>query len=179
MGKYLLLLRGINVGGRNKLPMPRLKQFLDELGYLEVQTYIQSGNAVLSSRQKAPTIAATVEKQLAARFDFDSDLIKALVLSRSELKAMVEDRPKGFGDQPDVYHSDGIFMMDIGVAEAMTAFSPMEGVDTIWPGKGIIYSQRLSAKRTKTRLNRMMAHPLYKSMTIRSWSTVTSLLDLL
>jgi uncharacterized protein (DUF1697 family) len=63
-------------------------------------------------------------------------------------------------------------------AEAMAAFSPKEGVDTVWPGDGVIYSQRLSAKRTQSRLNRVMASPAYKSMTIRNWNTTTKLLEL-
>ena len=101
------------------------------------------------------------------------------MLSRRELKAIIDDRPKGFGDEPEKYHSDAIFLMGLTPKEALTAFSPLEGVDTLWPGKSVIYSQRLSAKRTKSRLNRMMASPLYKSMTIRTWGTVTKLLDLL
>ena len=57
----------------------------------------------------------------------------------------------------------------------MTAFNPREGVDRIWPGEGVIYSQRLSAQRTKSRLSTVMSSPLYKSMTIRSWSTTVKL----
>jgi uncharacterized protein (DUF1697 family) len=69
--------------------------------------------------------------------------------------------------------------MGLSPKEALTAFSPLEGVDTLWAGKGVIYSQRLSARRTKSRLNRMMASPLYKSMTIRNWATTLKLLEML
>ena len=179
MTRYLVLLRGINVGGKNKLPMSKLKQFLEELGFEQVQTYIQSGNVVLRSRLAPATIAQKIEDQLVTAFDMDSELIKVLVLSRDQFQAIIDDRPKGFGDAPDKYHSDAIFLMGIAAEEAMTAFSPLEGVDTLWPGKGVIYSQRLSAKRTKSRLNRMMASPLYKSMTIRSWGTTIKLLEML
>ena len=85
----------------------------------------------------------------------------------------------GFGDQPDKYHSDAIFLMDIDTTQAMPAFKPREGVDKVWPGDGVIYSQRLSALRTKSRLNQAMSSPLYKSMTIRSWSATIKLLDIL
>jgi uncharacterized protein (DUF1697 family) len=61
----------------------------------------------------------------------------------------------------------------------MPVFNPQEGVDKIWPGDGVIYSQRLSSKRTKSRLSRIMATPEYKSMTIHSWSTTTTLLEIL
>jgi uncharacterized protein (DUF1697 family) len=69
--------------------------------------------------------------------------------------------------------------MGIDADEAMTVFSPRDGVDKVWPGKDVIYSQRLSAERTKSRLNRIMSSPLYKSMTIRSWQTTLALLDLM
>jgi uncharacterized protein (DUF1697 family) len=60
----------------------------------------------------------------------------------------------------------------------MTAFDPRPGVDTVWPGVGVVYSQRLSAERTRSRLNKVMGSPLYKSMTIRNWATTTKLADL-
>jgi uncharacterized protein (DUF1697 family) len=173
---YLVLLRGINVGGKNKLPMAALKAFLEGLGFDQVQTYIQSGNAIVQSSLSAAGIAGKIEKELGAAFTLDSDLIKVLVLSRRQLKPVVDNRPKGFGDAPDKYHSDAIFLMGLSPKEALTAFSPLDGVDTLWAGKGVIYSQRLSAKRTKSRL---MASPLYKSMTIRTWGTVIKLLDML
>jgi uncharacterized protein (DUF1697 family) len=60
----------------------------------------------------------------------------------------------------------------------MAAFDPRPGVDTVWPGDGVIYSQRLSAERTRSRLSRIMGSPMYQSMTIRSWATVTRLAEL-
>jgi uncharacterized protein (DUF1697 family) len=67
--------------------------------------------------------------------------------------------------------------MGIDAADAMKVFDPRPGVDQVWPGKGVIYSQRLSAQRTKSRLNKIMGSPAYKSMTIRSWQTTLALLE--
>lgn len=176
--KYIVLLRGINVGGKNKVPMAGLKTCLEELGFLNVSTYIASGNVILESTKSAKEVQVQIEKALPKAFKLDSELIKILVLTPKQLKAVVDNKPKGFGEQPNAYHSDAIFLMDITVKQAMSAFSPRDGVDTIWPGKGVIYSQRVSAKRTKSRLNKIMASPLYKSMTIRNWNTTTKLLEL-
>jgi uncharacterized protein (DUF1697 family) len=175
---YLVLFRGINVGGKNKVPMGDLKALLTELGFQDVRTYIQSGNAVLRSELAADTIARRIESALPGRFRLDSELIRVLVLARADVEAAIDNRPKGFGDQPGTYHSDAIFLMDVDAAAAMTAFSPKEGVDAAWPGEGLIYSQRLSAQRTKSRLGRIASSPHYKSMTIRSWQTTTALMDL-
>ena len=178
MTTYVILFRGINVGGRNNVPMAGLRGLLTDLGFRNVRTYIQSGNAILTSELKAATIARRIEEAMPARFKLDSSVIRVLVLSRAELEAAIHQRPTGFGDQPDTYHSDAIFLMDVDAAEAMSAFSPKAGVDVVWPGNGLIYSQRLSAERTKSRLNRVTSSPLYKSMTIRSWQTTSALMDI-
>lgn len=101
------------------------------------------------------------------------------MLSRKQLEAIVESRPKGFGDTPSKYHSDALFLMGITAAKTMSIFSPREGVDAVWPGKGVIYSQRLSAERTRSRLGKIVGTPEYKLMTIRSWATTTKLLELM
>jgi len=179
MNTYIILLRGINVGGKNKVSMTELKKYLEELGFANVATFIASGNVILQSNKHTDDIKAQIEAVLPKTFKLDSELIKALVLSRNQLQAVIDHRPKGFGDEPDKYHSDAIFLMDIDVTQAMPAFNPREGVDKIWPGNSVIYSQRLSALRTKSRLNYAMSSPLYKSMTIRSWNTTIKLLDIL
>jgi uncharacterized protein (DUF1697 family) len=92
---------------------------------------------------------------------------------------MLRGKPKGFGEHSKTYHSDALFLMGGKVAEVIKAFSPREGVDTVWPGKGVIYHQRLSAQRTKSRLNKIMATPHYKDMTIRSWQTAEKLMEML
>jgi uncharacterized protein (DUF1697 family) len=177
--RYLVLLRGINVGGKNPVPMAGLRGLLEELGYADVSTYIASGNALLSSDRPAAEIKARLEEALPRTFALHSELVAVLVLTHAELRAIVDRRPDGFGDQPETYHSDAIFLMGIDAAEAMPAFDPRPGVDRVWPGDGVIYSQRLSAERTKSRLSKVMSSPAYRSMTIRSWATTIALLRLM
>jgi uncharacterized protein (DUF1697 family) len=177
--KYLVLLRGINVGGKNLIPMASLRRVLEGLGFSNVSTYIASGNAVLESNKSADAIGVQLQEALPGTFRLDDDLIRVLVLTRDQLKFIVDNKPQGFGEHPEKYHSDAIFLIGIDSASVMPLFSPREGVDTIWPGKGVVYSQRLSSQRTKSRLNKIMTTTAYKSMTIRTWSTTTRLLKLL
>ena len=179
MNTYVVLLRGINVGGKNIMSMAGLKKCLEELGFADVSTFIASGNAIFASDKPADKIRARIEDALVKSFKLDSKLVKVLVLSRKQLQAVIDRKPKGFGEQPGTYHSDAIFLMDIDAAQAMPVFNPREGVDKVWPGSGVVYSQRLSTRRTQSRLSKIMASPLYKSMTIRSWNTTTRLLDML
>jgi len=159
--------------------MAGLKRCLEEDGCKNVLTYIQSGNVILQSDLDAKTLGPKIETMLTQKFKLDSDLIKVLVLTEKQLQAVVDKKPKGFGDQPDKYYSDAIFLMGIGIDEAMSVFSPREGVDRVWPGDGVVYSERLGAMRVKSRLNRIVGTVPYKSMTIRSWNTTTKLLEIL
>src|SRR4029079_1930807 len=175
--RYLILLRGINVGGRNKLPMAALRELLESHGHTKVSTYIASSNGILSPDKSDAAIKHELEEALPKTFKLDSELIAVLVLTHAQLRAVVRDRPKGFGDQPGTYHSDAIFLMGIDAPTAMKVFDPRPDVDEVWPGKGVIYSQRLSAQRTKSRLAKIVGTPAYRSMTIRSWQTTLALLE--
>jgi uncharacterized protein (DUF1697 family) len=179
MNTYVILLRGINVGGKNKVPMADLRKCLEELGFSKVSTYIASGNVILESNKSASKVKSQIEAALPECFKLDSEIVKVLVLTRKQLQAVIDNKPEGFGEQPKQYHSDAIFLMDIDSAQAMSVFDPREGVDTVWPGDGVIYSQRLSAQRTKSRRGKIVGTPAYKSMTIRSWNTTTKLIEIL
>ena len=177
MTTYLVLLRGINVGGNNKVPMAPLRELLEELGHVDVSTYIASGNVILRSERPPAEIKREIEEALPKRFRLDSELIAVLVLTHAELRTVVKKKPKGFGEEPGTYHSDAIFLIGLDAVKAMEVFDPHPDVDRVWPGDGVVYSQRLSAQRTKSRLNKAITTPLYKSMTIRSWSTTLALLE--
>jgi len=176
---YLALLRGINVGGKNKVPMAQLRACFKDLGYASVQTYIASGNVIFESDKSAAELTEEIQHALPTRFDLDSGLIKILVLSRDQLRQIVGQAPAGFGAQPDTFHSDVIFLLGITSDDAMTVFNPREGVDRVWQGELAIYHQRLSAQRTKSRLAQAFSSPLYKHMTVRSWSTTARLMELM
>lgn len=177
--KYLILLRGVNVGGKGALSMAALKKQLEKAGFEDVSTYINSGNVIVASKKSAKSVQKEIEAILSKTFKLDREINKALVLTPAQLAAVVKNRPQGFGDEPKKYHSDAVFLLDVSLKEALKVFRPKEGVDAIWSGKGVIYSQRLSAKRTQSRLSRVIGTPAYKSMTIRNWNTTTKLLALM
>ena len=82
MTRYLVLLRGINVGGRNKVPMAALRELLESHGHTKVSTYIASGNVILRSDQSAAAIKRELEEALPKTFTLDSGQIAVLVLTR-------------------------------------------------------------------------------------------------
>lgn len=175
--RAVALLRGINVGGKNPVPMADLRAAMEAAGYGDVRTYIQSGNVLFSTDEPTAGLEARVEAVLEERFG-----IPILVVIRTErqFRAVVAKAPDGFGQHPDRYHSDAVFLKaPLTAATAMKVVQLRDGVDRAWPGTGLIYFERLSAQRTKSKLSAIMGTPEYKQMTIRSWSTTTKLLALL
>ena len=177
MRPYLVLLRAVNVGGRNKLPMQAVRNRLEGPECRNVSTYLASGNIVLESALAAGQVKQRVEGSLAGMVRPDEGPVTALVLSCEQVRTVVERRPEGFGAEPALYHSDVVFLIGVDPADALAAFNPREGVDAVWPGREVIYFRRLSARRTRSRLSAVVASPLYRSMTIRSWSTTARLWD--
>jgi len=173
--RYLALLRGINVGGKNPVPMAELRATFEDGGYGDVRTYIQSGNVLFSSDRPAKELEDSIEALLEARFGIP---LVVVVRSHRQLRSIVEKAPDGFGAAD--HHCDAVFLKTgLTGAQAMRVVHLREGVDRAWPGNGVIYFDRVSALRTKSKMSKIVGTPEYKRMTIRSWATTTKLLALL
>jgi uncharacterized protein (DUF1697 family) len=172
--RYLALLRGINVGGKNLVKMADLRAAFEKMGLDEVATYIQSGNVLFTApRQKREELAARIESALSRRFGVE---LKVVLLTEANLRAVVADAPRGFGW--DSHLCDVVFLRKpLTAKKAFGVLEMKEGIDRAWAGKGVIYMARLRSRATGSRLNRIASTPEYKDMTIRSWSTTTKLLD--
>jgi uncharacterized protein (DUF1697 family) len=90
MARLVVLLRGINIGSRNRISMPELRKALEDAGYDDVRTYLQSGNVVLSSTAPAREAAHDCERLIADRFGLE---IAVVARTRSELAKVVDRNP--------------------------------------------------------------------------------------
>ncbi|MGH2680525.1 MAG: DUF1697 domain-containing protein [Actinomycetota bacterium] len=179
MARYVALLRGINVGGKNLIPMPALKASFEQAGFDDVRTYIQSGNVLFSAPTSNQTeLARRIERMLADTFDH---YVASIVLrSRSQMRAIVEKAPEGFGSEPTKYRYDVCLLRSsLPAKKVVASVSTKEGVDRIWAGTGVVYFSRLTSRATQSRLNRVASLPVYQQMTIRNWNTTTRLRALL
>ena len=175
--QYVALLRGINVGGRNKVPMADLRSTFEADGYQAVRTYINSGNVLFESGAPPDSLEGELEAMLERRFGFP---LVVVVRSHLQLRKVVEEAPDGFGAEPETYHSDVIFLKaPLSSRQAIKVVERREGVDQAWPGTGVLYFARLSERRTQSRMSRIVGTPEYARMTIRNWATTTKLLALL
>ena len=91
MPTYVAMLRGINLGSRNKVAMAALRAMLEEqLGYQDVTTYIQSGNVVFKTSDKAAGLPAAINRAIQDEFGLD---IAVLVRTKQQMKKVVESNP--------------------------------------------------------------------------------------
>jgi uncharacterized protein (DUF1697 family) len=175
--RYVALLRGINVGGRNIVAMTDLREAFETAGFQAVSTYIQSGNVLFGSDSPRVALEGDVEAMLERRFGVP---LVVILRAHLQLRNIVEKAPDGFGGQPDTYHSDVIFLKaPLTSRQAMQVVEQREGVDQAWPGRGVLYFARVSERRAQSRMSRIVGTPEYQQMTIRSWTTTTKLLSLL
>lgn len=90
MTRYALLLRGVNVGTKNSLPMAELRAMLTNLACTEVQTYVQSGNAVFGTKRSEAALTKAIEQALAA---YMGRPIATTLRTFDQLKAIVDGNP--------------------------------------------------------------------------------------
>lgn len=91
MNQYIVLLKGINVGGHKKMPMADLRQLLTDNGFQEVQTYIQSGNVILRTPEhNSHIIEESISKAILKHFGFE---VPVLVKTRTELQRIFDASP--------------------------------------------------------------------------------------
>jgi uncharacterized protein (DUF1697 family) len=172
--RYLALLRGINVGGKNLIRMPELRASFERAGFTNVTTYIQSGNVLLDTKVKDPMkLSARIEQVLVTDFGCSSVVV---VVTQDQLQDVMQKAPPGFGSDPERYRYDVVFIKPpLCAHELLPAISLKEGVDEGFESSGVLYFRRLIEKASQSLLPKLVNHAAYKSMTIRNWNTTREL----
>ncbi len=146
------------------------------MGLADVATYIQSGNVLFrASRQRRQELADRIELELSHGLGTE---LRAVLLTATQLKGVVQGAPRVFGASSHL--CDVLFLRrPLTVKKAFGVVETKEGVDSVWAGRGVLYSARLASKASSSRLSRIVGLPEYQNMTLRSWSTTTKLLALM
>jgi uncharacterized protein (DUF1697 family) len=177
VARHVALLRGVNVGGRNKVPMADLRAAFEGAGFTDVSTYIASGNVLFSSTAPAAELEDRIEAALEERFGFP---IVVVTRSQRQLAGVVEKAPADFLALEGTHHRDAVFLKaPLTVAAARTVVQLRDGVDQVWTGTGVLYFARLSEQRQRSLMSKIVGTPEYQLMTIRSWATTAHLRTLL
>jgi uncharacterized protein (DUF1697 family) len=175
VARHVVLLRGINLGSRNRVPMPKLRELLEEAGFEGVRTYLQSGNAVLSSTKKADEVARACRRAIGDSLGLDLDV---LVRSRAQLAAIVKRNPLGkVATNPKRYQVTFLAKKPPGGLAATLEELAVESERVVVSGREIYAWHPDGVARSKL-WALLGGRDLGVTATSRNWTTVTSLLEL-
>jgi uncharacterized protein (DUF1697 family) len=173
--KQIVLLRGINLGPNRRVPMPALREALTAAGFADAQTYVQSGNVVLSSDAKPDELATRCERLIAEAFGIE---VPVVTRTRDELALVVERNPLGHvADNPKRYQVSFLSApIDAGLVQRLeAAAAPPERFAAI--GRELYAWHPEGVARSKL-WNTLAGTGLGVTATARNWTTVTTLLAL-
>ena len=175
MARHVVLLRGINIGPRNRVPMPALREALEEAGFTEVQTYLQSGNVVVESRAKPETVRKKVEQLIEQRFGLE---IAVVVRTRAELAAVVRRNPHAkVATNPKAYQVT--FLEQKLPAKTVRELEQAAADDerVVVSGREVYAWHPQTIARSKL-WSKLAGKSLGVTATSRNWTTVEALLEL-
>jgi uncharacterized protein (DUF1697 family) len=175
MPRQVALLRGINLGARNRVSMPELRELLSGLGHEDVRTLLQSGNVVLTSEQTGEQLEQALETAIVAELGVEP---RVVVRTVKEMAAVIERDPFGdVADQPKLYQ---VSFLSEKLAPAVK--KELEAAD-VAPERVAVHGREIYAWHPegiqRSPLAKLLTdRKLGVTATARNWSTVTKLLDL-
>jgi len=173
MKKYLALLRGINVGGQKKILMVELQKLFEEMGFLAVQTYIQSGNVVFETfEQDTKILEQSISQKIAEKYAFQ---VLIFIRDKEQMHQILRQNP--FENTQDLYVS----FLDKTILE--TALEKLD-VEKYLPDQVQIFGKTLylscQTGYGKTKLNnQFFEKKLQVNATTRNWKSVCELTKML
>lgn len=173
--KYIILLRGINVSGRNKILMVDLKALVESLGYNSVTTYLQSGNVVFEAPFKLNLKKAAQNMEAAIRETFGYE-VPVLILPAAELNPIMTNNPFIAEEQLDPSTCYYTFLFKIpspGKVKALVAPAKEPGRFKV-AESGIFVHCPNGYGKTKIH-NQFFETKLKTPATTRNWKTITAL----
>ena len=176
MTSFIALLRGINVGGHKKIPMAELRALGEQIGFAQVQSYIQSGNLIFCATGKADAIETQLEQAIARRFGF---AVEVLVRPASQWPALAKTNPFAEASQKE----PNLVMMSLAKRpprpEALAALRERAQNDERIELTGEVLWVHFAGGVAKSKLAPALIDRLVGSpVTARNWRTVQKLGEL-
>lgn len=175
--KYVLLLRGINVGGKNKVAMSDLKDMISKLGYENVITYINSGNIIFDANDNKEIVRVKISHMLET-FPFS---INKVILTQEEYLDEISNLPEWWSEE--LFRRDVLFYsdkIDYSVMKERIKMMPLND-EMVHFGKRAVFWGKCNEKNyLSTSYHKLlMKENFYKSITIRNARTFEKIIELL
>ena len=177
MIEYLALLRAVNVGGKNKVTMSILKQEMQTKGFLNVITYINSGNILFDSEFSKAHNTDILRSIIKDSFNLDIDVI---IVSTKDLEESLSFVPVWWHDgNKEVVHN-ALFLFDPKTRDEMLEYTQNYDsyIESVFIYEDMIFWSANRPSYTKTKLGKLGSTRLYQNMTIRNSNTVHRLIEL-
>jgi len=175
--KYVALLRGINVGGNNKIRMTDLKTAVEGCGFTNVITYIQSGNVIFETEKENTTIITEqLENIFFQRFNVH---IRVVVRSKTQMKKTMDQIPKEWKTNNDLRCYIAYVKEPTLPEDLAREMKPKEGVDFMDIGPGVIYMSTKMEGVTTSGFTKLTGKKIYEDITMRNYNTSQNILSLM
>ncbi len=172
---YIALLRGINVGGRNKLPMKELRTLLEELGLENVKSYIQSGNVVFESDDAdVARLSSEIASEINAGYGFEP---RVLLLTADDFAAAMSGNPFPEGEgQPKSLHL--YFLSEEPANPNLAALQEVQNEDERFELQGAVFYLHAPSGIGRSKLAERVERALGVPTTARNWRSVSKIMAL-
>ncbi|MBT3274535.1 MAG: DUF1697 domain-containing protein [Spirochaetales bacterium] len=177
MNTYISLLRGINVSGQKKILMQELKGLYENLGFLDIQTYIQSGNVVFrSSERDSSSLDKSIKKAIFANYQFE---VEVIMRTLDEMIETVKHNPFFNSNSADIKKLAVVFFQQQPETEKFLNIEELDAGDDLFSHTDreiFLYVEKGFAKTKLT--NVFFEKKLGIPATTRNWRTVTTLIGI-
>jgi uncharacterized protein (DUF1697 family) len=174
---YLALLRGINVGGKNKVNMADLKACFEKLGYGHVQTYGTSGNVIFTAASTDPRQLEThLEEALATNF---SNSIGVFIRSLADMKEVVKVIPKDWQTSSERKYDIIFLRQTIDHPKIVDDLQPKVGIEELRYRPGVLFWSVNRRDFSKSNMSKIIGTALHQDMTVRGPSTTRKVYELM
>ena len=172
-----ILLRGIDVGGKNVISKGALSRCFEDLGLYNVRTYIQSGNILFRNAETdVGKLTNAIQAELSDRLSVP---VQAVVLAYKRYRSAAQAAPDNWGKNDDQRHN-ALLALSGTTAERILAqlTSPKTDIESVTTGPGVIFWSVAKQPLTRTTLMKLPAALAYQQVTVRNHHTVFKLLEL-
>ncbi len=174
--RYVAFLRGVNVGGKSLIKMTALRKAVEEFGFRNVSTYLQSGNIIFESDLRTEDIASRLKSALTKSFGIEREIV---LKAKEELDVILRKIPEEWVEEDDLRRYLAFAVEPKTADDVMKEIKPKRDVDFVKGWDGVIYMSTKMSGISRTGFSRLACKEIYNYITIRSYSTIQKIQGLM
>jgi uncharacterized protein (DUF1697 family) len=174
---FVALLRGVNVGGNNMISMKSLKESFETLGFLNVSTYINSGNIIFQSKEADPRkLERKIEQMLSSDYQLDS---KVVLRSLSEMEKLMNDLPRSWNEDSSWRYNVIFLRYSIDSEKILTELPANSDIEQVVYRPGALLWSTQATQMSQSQLGKLSSRKTFRDMTVRNLNTTRKLYELM